>query len=96
MDTPWKLRNGVHWRCAPAEEPADAMVGVDFVFHVAALKQVPSSEFYPTEALMTNAIGAGSVIDCSVYLVRRATIMCCADSSCGALAGITIVFTRQP
>ena len=40
----------------------DAMAGVDFVFHAAALKQVPSCEFYPMEAVRTNAIGAENVL----------------------------------
>jgi len=44
----------------------DAMVGVDFVFHAAALKQVPSCEFYPMEALLTNAIGAENVMNAAV------------------------------
>src|SRR5512139_2480885 len=35
----------------------DAMRGTDFVFHAAALKQVPSCEFFPREALHTNALG---------------------------------------
>lgn len=41
----------------------DAMTGVDFVFHAAALKQVPSCEFYPLEALRTNALGAENVLN---------------------------------
>ena len=39
------------------------MVGVDYVFHAAALKQVPSCEFFPMEALRTNAIGTENVLN---------------------------------
>ena len=42
------------------------MAGVDYVFHAAALKQVPSCEFYPMEAVATNVIGASNVIDAAV------------------------------
>jgi UDP-glucose 4-epimerase len=40
-----------------------AMCGVDFVFHAAALKQVPSCEFFPMEAVKTNIIGANNVLN---------------------------------
>jgi len=40
----------------------DAMSGVDFVFHAAALKQVPSCEFYPMQAVKTNVIGTENVL----------------------------------
>ncbi len=40
----------------------DAMRGVDYVFHAAALKQVPSCEFYPIEAVRTNVLGAENVL----------------------------------
>lgn len=39
-----------------------AMCGVDFVFHAAALKQVPSCEFFPIEAVQTNTLGAENVM----------------------------------
>jgi len=45
---------------------ASAMNGVDFVFHAAALKQVPSCEFYPLEALRTNALGAENVMNAAI------------------------------
>ncbi|MGO8698220.1 MAG: polysaccharide biosynthesis protein [Limisphaerales bacterium] len=44
----------------------EAMTGVDFVFHAAALKQVPSCEFYPMEAIRTNCIGADNVLQASL------------------------------
>ena len=40
-----------------------AMVGVDFVFHAAALKQVPSCEFFPDQAVKTNIVGSQNVIE---------------------------------
>ncbi len=44
----------------------DAMSGVDLVFHAAALKQVPSCEFHPMEAVRTNVLGAENVIDAAI------------------------------
>lgn len=44
----------------------DAMEGVDYVFHAAALKQVPSCEFFPMEAILTNAVGADNVMRAAV------------------------------
>jgi len=49
-----------------------AMVGTDYVFHAAALKQVPSCEFFPIEAVKTNVLGANNVITSAVnYGVKR-------------------------
>ena len=44
----------------------DAMNGVDFMFHAAALKQVPSCEFFPMEAVRTNIIGTDNVLHAAV------------------------------
>lgn len=45
---------------------APAFRGVDYVFHAAALKQVPSCEFFPMEAVKTNVIGSNNVVDACV------------------------------
>jgi UDP-glucose 4-epimerase len=42
---------------------ANAIQGVDYIFHAAALKQVPSCEFYPMEAIRTNVLGAENVLN---------------------------------
>lgn len=43
-----------------------AMRGVDYIFHAAALKQVPSCEFFPMEAVKTNVIGTSNVLDSAI------------------------------
>ena len=55
---------------------ASALDGVHYVFHAAALKQVPSCEFYPLEALRTNALGAENVLRASMSAgVERAIVL---------------------
>jgi UDP-N-acetylglucosamine 4,6-dehydratase/5-epimerase len=49
-----------------ADSLAAAMDGVDYVFHAAALKQVPSCEFFPLEAIRTNALGAENVMNAAI------------------------------
>ena len=44
----------------------DAMSGVDFIFHAAALKQVPSCEFFPMEAVRTNVIGTDNMLHAAI------------------------------
>jgi len=54
----------------------DAMEGVDFVFHAAALKQVPSCEFFPLEALRTNALGTENILSQAIAAgVRRVIVL---------------------
>jgi len=54
----------------------DAMRGVDYVFHAAALKQVPSCEFYPMEAVRTNVLGAENVMRAAIYnRVKRCVVL---------------------
>ena len=49
-----------------ARSVAAAMRGVDYVFHAAALKQVPSCEFHPGEAVRTNVLGTENVLDAAI------------------------------
>ncbi len=54
----------------------DAVRGVDFVFHAAALKQVPSCEFYPMEAVRTNVVGAENVMRAAIANdVKRCVVL---------------------
>lgn len=54
----------------------DAMHGVDYVFHAAALKQVPSCEFYPMEAIQTNCLGADNVMAAAIACrVKRVVVL---------------------
>lgn len=54
----------------------EAMQGVDYVFHAAALKQVPSCEFYPMEAVRTNVLGAENVMNAAVACgVQRVIVL---------------------
>lgn len=46
----------------------NAMHGVDFIFHAAALKQVPSCEFFPMEAVKTNVIGTDNVLTAAIEM----------------------------
>lgn len=53
-----------------------AMKGVDYVFHAAALKQVPSCEFYPMEAVRTNVLGTENVMNAATACgVRRVVVL---------------------
>lgn len=54
----------------------NAVRGVDFIFHAAALKQVPSCEFYPLEAVKTNVLGTENVLEAAITCgVRRVVVL---------------------
>ena len=48
------------------ESVKNVMIGVDYVFHAAALKQVPSCEFFPLEAVQTNVLGTENVLEAAI------------------------------
>lgn len=55
---------------------SQAMVGVDYVFHAAALKQVPSCEFYPLEAVRTNVLGTENMLNAAIAEgVKRVVVL---------------------
>lgn len=59
----------------------DAMRGVDFVFHAAALKQVPSCEFYPMQAVETNVIGTENVLNVAINANVKKVIVLSTDKA---------------
>ena len=58
-----------------------AMHGVDYVFHAAALKQVPSCEFFPLEAVRTNILGTENVLNATIYHNVSKAIVLSADKA---------------
>ncbi|WP_294962760.1 polysaccharide biosynthesis protein [Sulfurimonas sp.] len=54
----------------------DAIKNVDYIFHAAALKQVPSCEFYPMQAVQTNVIGTENVLNTAIkYKVKKVIVL---------------------
>ncbi|RII27586.1 MAG: UDP-glucose 4-epimerase [Geobacter sp.] len=58
-----------------------ALKGVDYVFHAAALKQVPSCEFYPMEAVRTNILGAENVLNAAIANKVKKVIVLSTDKA---------------
>jgi UDP-glucose 4-epimerase len=59
-----------------------AMKGVDYVFHAAALKQVPSCEFFPIEAVKTNVLGAENVMESAIENKVKKIVILSTDKAC--------------
>lgn len=59
-----------------------AMKGVDFVFHAAALKQVPSCEFFPIEAVKTNVFGTDNVLESAIKHNVKNVVVLSTDKAC--------------
>jgi UDP-N-acetylglucosamine 4,6-dehydratase len=59
----------------------NAMKGADYVFHAAALKQVPSCEFFPTEAVRTNVFGCENVLDSALFYKVQKVIVLSTDKA---------------
>ncbi|MEY4329521.1 MAG: hypothetical protein RL609_269 [Bacteroidota bacterium] len=60
---------------------ADAMVNIDFVFHAAALKQVPSCEFFPMEAVKTNILGTENVLNAAIQAKVKKVVVLSTDKA---------------
>ena len=58
-----------------------AMTGVDYIFHAAALKQVPSCEFFPMEAMRTNVIGTDNVLTAAIEYKVKSVICLSTDKA---------------
>lgn len=64
-----------------ADSVRDAVRGADFVFHAAALKQVPSCEFFPIQAVRTNVVGSSNVIDAAAAGGVRSVVCLSTDKA---------------
>jgi len=60
----------------------DVMMGVDYVFHAAALKQVPSCEFFPMQAVRTNVMGTENVLDSAIAHGVKNVVVLSTDKAC--------------
>lgn len=58
------------------------MSGTDYVFHAAALKQVPSCEFFPMEAVKTNVLGTENVLDSAIAFGIKKVVVLSTDKAC--------------
>tara|TARA_B100000902_G_C27322403_1_gene925639 strand:+ start:12185 stop:13210 length:1026 start_codon:yes stop_codon:yes gene_type:complete len=63
------------------ESIKNAINGSDYIFHAAALKQVPSCEFFPMEAVKTNIIGTDNVLDCAITYGVKSVVCLSTDKS---------------
>lgn len=63
------------------ESVQNAMPGTDYIFHAAALKQVPSCEFFPMEALRTNVIGTDNVLTAAIQCGVKSVICLSTDKA---------------
>src|SRR5688572_14973858 len=59
----------------------DAMAGVDYVFHAAALKQVPSCEFFPMEAVRTNTVGTEHMLNAAIAAGAKRVVVLSTDKA---------------
>lgn len=59
-----------------------AMKGVDYIFHAAALKQVPSCEFFPMQAVRTNVLGTENVLDSAIQHSVKRIVVLSTDKAC--------------
>ena len=63
------------------ESVRSAVRGVDYIFHAAALKQVPSCEFYPLQAVKTNVLGTENVLEAAISLGVKRVICLSTDKA---------------
>ena len=74
-----------------------AMIGVDYVFHAGALKQVPSCEFFPMQAIKTNILGAENVLEAAARNNVKKVIVLSTDKAVYPIntMGMSIRFKRS-